>query len=188
MRASDSQQCGCDYLQCFCTQQTALVAELLSQLLHVLAQVDCSAKLDCGCWQRCWLREYIQVELREPACAAQSALGADQLSWLLNDLARVDRSVTPWVTVSWHQPPVSSPYPAPVYSPDHSLSSASDCMIAHGLSSMTSAPLLLGAHSLCGSNRSMHAAPSQQLAKQSGNVSWLCSTTRTPLTTRRPSA
>ena len=39
----------------------------------------------------------------------QSALGADQLSWLLNDLARVDRSVTPWVTVSWHQPPVSFP-------------------------------------------------------------------------------
>lgn len=40
--------------------------------------------------------------------ALQSALGADQLSWLLNDLARVNRAVTPWVTVSWHQPPVSS--------------------------------------------------------------------------------
>ena len=39
--------------------------------------------------------------------APQSALGADQLSWLLNDLARVNRAVTPWVTVSWHQPPVS---------------------------------------------------------------------------------
>lgn len=37
----------------------------------------------------------------------QSALGAEQFSWLLNDLARVNRAVTPWVTVSWHQPPVS---------------------------------------------------------------------------------
>lgn len=41
----------------------------------------------------------------------QSALGADQLAWLLNDLARVNRAVTPWVTVSWHQPPVRSPPP-----------------------------------------------------------------------------
>lgn len=38
----------------------------------------------------------------------QSSLGADQLAWLINDLARVNRAVTPWVTVSWHQPPVSS--------------------------------------------------------------------------------
>ena len=41
----------------------------------------------------------------------QSALGADQLAWFLNDLARVNRAVTPWVTVSWHQPPVRSPPP-----------------------------------------------------------------------------
>ena len=57
-----------------------------------------------------WLhaRTAFEIDMRA-ACAAQSALGADQLSWLLNDLARVDRSVTPWVTVSWHQPPVSFP-------------------------------------------------------------------------------
>ena len=46
--------------------------------------------------------------LAETSLALQSALGPDQLSWLLNDLARVNRAVTPWVIVSWHQPPVSS--------------------------------------------------------------------------------
>ncbi len=49
-----------------------------------------------------------ETQCTEIAQHLQSALGSDQLAWFLNDLARVNRAVTPWVTVSWHQPPVRS--------------------------------------------------------------------------------
>ena len=64
-----------------------------------------------SCHPRCFLTARLRSRVLRVHKPLQSALGADQLAWLLNDLARVNRAVTPWVTVSWHQPPVRSAPP-----------------------------------------------------------------------------